>query len=48
MIFYSTLVFLLVASLTGLAIATAMLPYERTSPLPARGLAQPISVATVG
>lgn len=40
-IFYSTLVLLLIASLTGLAIATAVLPFEPIVPAPARSLVLP-------
>lgn len=47
-IFYPTLVLLLIASLTGLAIATAVLPYELIVPPPARSLALPVPIAPAG
>jgi hypothetical protein len=43
-IFYPTLFFLLIAALTGLAIATAVLPYELIVPAPARSLVLPVPI----
>ena len=43
-IFYWTLFLLLIASLSGLAIATAVLPYELIVPAPARNLVLPVPV----
>jgi hypothetical protein len=40
---YSTLLVLLIASLTGLAIATAALPDEPIGPTPAPRLALPVA-----
>jgi hypothetical protein len=40
-IFYSALLFLLIASLTGLAVATALRPYTGVAPGPSRSLELP-------
>ena len=47
-IFYSALFLLLIVALTGLAIATAVLPYQLTIPAPARTLVVPVPVTPVG
>jgi hypothetical protein len=44
-LFYSTLLGLLIASLTVLAVTTAMRPYEAAAPAPARSRAVPAPVA---
>ncbi len=43
-LFYSTLLLLLIASLAGLAIATALLPYGPVAPAPVRSFVVPAPV----
>jgi hypothetical protein len=47
-LFYSTLFFLFLASLAGLAITTAVLPTEPVESIPVRSLAPPVPVIPAG